>query len=558
MINKSIIASALSAFILMVSALTASADWIDVTYPTISESLKVGASEPITWTTFGTIPTVNIEYSKDDFVSDINSITSTADNIGVYIWTIPDDITPNFIVKVRVSSSATPSISDTSVAFKIRADINVLAPDGGERWVTNRTETISWVITGTVPTVGIYYSTDNFVADNQLVITTSNTGSYIWTIPDRGGLKDNSKVRICDSRDLTAYGQSPAVFRIDYYYITFNVLDAVTYQPMSTMTYQDPTRSLVIYPVSSGIVIPYAYSPNHNSIFTKMGYLDTGVDNWDADRDKVFTIKMEGSVVHTWGIPATFNYEPSNDSMTVTAWFMRDGLMMPVFAPDATRLLTNLRIDIYDETANLVKTLESTTSSDDGIFTILWSNTTLLANKTYSAKAEITYSGIPFRSISTFEIELGGGTTHTWEVKGNVNYNIVSNRLETTAWLTYDGMIIAAPDSVNITITDYANTLTKTLASSTSDTWGVFKVNWDNPGLDNHQTYAAYIEITYSSTTYRGIVTFDLHEEGIQAGSSGGGTTTDNRGLCGYLGIEPLLFILLLIGLRRLKASILY
>ncbi|MEW6026269.1 MAG: hypothetical protein AB1599_03115 [Planctomycetota bacterium] len=552
MIKNAVITwSAVIILILIGSVVTVSADAITVTYPAGSESLKVGQPITLTWNTEGAIPTVNIEYSKDDFVSDINAITSTADNIGVYVWNVPDDITQDFIVKTRVSSSAMPSISDTSVAFKIIADINVISPDGGERWISNRTETISWAITGTVPTVAIYYSTNNFAGENLSVITTTNTGSYLWQIPDRGGLKDQSKVRICDSRDLTAYGQSPDYFRIDYYYITFNVLDSVTREPMRTMTYQDPTRSLTIYPVSSGVVVPYPYGPNHNSIFTKMGYIDTGVDNWDADNDKVYTITMEGSVVHTWQIPVTFNYEPSNNSMTVTAWFTKDGLMMPVYSPNTgERLLTNIRIDIYDQSNNLVKTLESNTPNDDGVFTIPWSNTLLQINKTYWAKSEITYSGSPYKSASTFEIDFGaGGTTHIWEAKGNVNYNISTNRLEVTSWLTYDGLIIAAPDNVNITITDYANTPVYTLASSTHDTWGVFRTTWNNPGLDNYQTYAAYIEITYNSTTYRGIVAFDLQEEGIHAGSSGRTYYKTNK--CGYLGIEPLLLILILLGLRR-------
>ncbi|MBI5779666.1 MAG: hypothetical protein HZA49_09465 [Planctomycetes bacterium] len=555
MINKIILGTALAALILMVSALAAPADAITVTYPAGSESLKVGASEPITWTSEGAIATVNIEYSKDDFVSDINAIT-TCDNTNGYAWTIPNDITPDFSVKVRVSSFDTPSISSTSAAFKIRADINVLAPDGGERWVTNRTETISWAITGTVPTVGIYYSTDNFVSDNQLVITTSNTGSYNWTIPDRGGLKANSKVRICDSRDLAAYGQSPNPFSIDYYYITFNVLDTVTNEHMKTMTYQDPTRGLTIYPVSSPKTIGYPYNTNHNSIFTKMGYLDTGVDNWDANADRTFTIKMEGSVVHNWQIPVTFNYEPSDNSLTATGWFTRDGLVMPVLDPEGNPLLTNLRIDIYDQYDNLVRTLESNIPSVDGVFTITWTNTTLVANKTYWAKSEVTYATTPYRSASTFEIELdAGGTTHTWEVKGNINYNIVSNRLETTSWLTYDGMIIAAPDSVTITITDFADSDLRTMTSSTPDTWGVFRTTWDNPNLDDYQTYTAYIEITYSTTTYRGIIAFDLNQEGALAGSSGG--AHDSRGVCGYLGIEPFLFILLLMGLRRASLRLL-
>ena len=568
MINKSILASALSALIIMASALTAPADAITVTYPAGGEALKVGTTSPITWTTEGVIATVNIEYSKDDFVSDINAIT-TCDNTDSYAWTIPDDITPDFIVKVRVSSSASPAISSTSVAFKIRADISLITPTNNARWVTNEYHYITYVVTGTVPTVTIYYScSETFESGIQLIISgTANTGYYNWRVPDRPielqlGPLDKSKVRICDSRDLTAYGQSPNPFKIDYYYITFNVKDSVTNHDMTAMTYMDPIRGLTLYPFSSPRAVGYPYGTNYQSILAKPTYAEVSVENWAADRDKIFYLKMDSSVVHNWQTPVTFNYEPSDNSLLATAWFTMDGLIPEIITEEGTIVLSNVRIDIYDEGANLVKQLESdSVDVNTGRFTILWANTNLMPGTTYFAKVTITYNGTDYHSALTFEINLdaegptGGGTTHTWEVKGNVNYNYYTDKLETTSWLTYDGLIIAAPDSVNITITDYANTLTHTLTSATPDTWGVFRTSWTNPGLDSYQTYSAYIAITYASTTYRGIVTFDLHGyDGIQAGSSGGSTTTDNRGLCGYLGIEPLLFILLLIGLRRLKA----
>ncbi|MEW6026246.1 MAG: hypothetical protein AB1599_02980 [Planctomycetota bacterium] len=388
--------------------------WFDITSPVINDVYTVGQQQPITWTTFGTMPTAKLEYSLDNFTGVITTIDGAISNFvgaNVYMWTVPDDITQDDRVRVRVTTVEPndPAISDTSVGFKIKADIRVIAPDGGERWISNQTETISWAVTGTVPAVTIYYSVSpTFEEGIQLVISdTANTGSYLWQIPDRGGLKDKSRVRVCDSRDLTVYGQSPDFFRIDYYYITFNVLDAVTREPMRTMTYQDPTRSLTIYPVSSGIVVPYPYSTNHNSIFTKMGYIDTGVDNWDADNDKVFTISMEGSVVHSWQIPVDMKYDPASNTLFATSWFMKDGLMVPVFSANTgEKLLTNLRIDIYDEDANLIKTLESDNPNNDGVFTITWLDTNLQENTTYWAKAEITYSGAPYKSALTYNINI--------------------------------------------------------------------------------------------------------------------------------------------------------
>ncbi|MFA5795038.1 MAG: hypothetical protein WC980_08260 [Candidatus Brocadiia bacterium] len=384
--------------------------WFNITGPAIDyKEYRVGRTQPITWTTFGTMAIVKLQYSKDNFVFDINDIDTSVSNVSngvrVYNWTVPNDITPDERVKIRVSLPGDPEIYADSMGFKILSDITVTAPVGGERWITNEEHNINWQWTGTVPQVTLQYSKDNFVSDIQTIyveiapnITSSamaNFGTFIWTIPD--DKNENVKVRVCDSRDLAAFGQSPNKFKIDYYYITFIILDDVTRLHLSALTIKDMATGTTEFPVSSPKTKGYPYGV-YQTLIWKTGYLDVALDYWIADSDKTFTLKMEGSVVHGWDIMADFKYDPSSDDMHVTSWFMRDGLLMP--EPD------KVEIELYDETGTFVKKLESSTPREDGVFSIDWMDTGLESNTTYWAKVGLTYAGKTFTSALTYNINI--------------------------------------------------------------------------------------------------------------------------------------------------------
>ncbi|MFH1227085.1 MAG: hypothetical protein V1701_04165, partial [Planctomycetota bacterium] len=374
--------------------------WFSVTKPNADyKNFKVGRDNQIEWTAFGTMNTVILEYSKDNFVSDVNTISiAVANNKGAntYTWSAPDDITPDDRVKIRVSLPGDPEIYADSIGFKILSDITVTAPAGGERWVTNEEHTITWEWTGTVPQVTIQYSKDNFVSDIQTIIAgLSNTGSYIWTIPD--DKNENVKVRVCDSRDLMAYGQSVNKFKIDYYYITFVILDDVTRGHLSALTLKDMATGTSEFPVSSPKTKGYPYGV-YSTVIYKTGYIESALDLWMADADKTFTIKLESSVVHGWNVMADFKYDPSSDNMHVTSWFMRDGLLMP--DPE------KVEIEIYDEAGISIKRLESNAPREDGVFSIDWMETGLDSNTTYWAKVSMTYAGKTFTSALTYNINI--------------------------------------------------------------------------------------------------------------------------------------------------------
>ena len=159
---------------------------ITVTAPNGAESLTGSATTTITWTSANTSGNVKIEYSKDGFVLDTNVITATTADDGSYIWTIPND--PSTTVTVRISDVSTPSLLDVSNAnFTILATpiITVVYPNGSEKPTVASIATVRWTSETTSGNVKIEYSKDGFVLDTNVVTSsTSDDGSYAWTIPD--------------------------------------------------------------------------------------------------------------------------------------------------------------------------------------------------------------------------------------------------------------------------------------------------------------------------------------------------------------------------------------
>ena len=86
---------------------------ITVLIPNGGEQWEIGTDEEITWTSEDVFGTVFIEYSKDNFVSDINLIAPDEANDYSYLWTnIPND--PSDTVRVRISSTDNPAVNDIS------------------------------------------------------------------------------------------------------------------------------------------------------------------------------------------------------------------------------------------------------------------------------------------------------------------------------------------------------------------------------------------------------------------------------------------------------------
>ena len=109
-----------------------------------------------------------------------------------------DDDKPIIHVWKLTTTSPTPTITVTS-------------PNGGESWNAGSTHTITWSGTGSVGNVKIEYSTNNGSSWSTITSSTTNDGSYSWTVP--GVSSSQCLVRISET-DGSPSDTSNSVFTI--------------------------------------------------------------------------------------------------------------------------------------------------------------------------------------------------------------------------------------------------------------------------------------------------------------------------------------------------------
>jgi hypothetical protein len=147
-----------------------------LTSPNGGEQWRVGQARNITWTKIGDPAAVKIEYSRDNFLVDFQTIAANASPVSPYAWTIPDSIHNN--VRVRLSDASDYGARDDSDAvFRITGDFTVTSPNGGEKWEVQSVQAITWTSRGTVTDVTAEYSVNGGTTYDAIQIT-SNTGTF--------------------------------------------------------------------------------------------------------------------------------------------------------------------------------------------------------------------------------------------------------------------------------------------------------------------------------------------------------------------------------------------
>ncbi|MCX6564566.1 MAG: SBBP repeat-containing protein [Candidatus Aminicenantes bacterium] len=88
----------------------------------------------------------------------------------------------------------------------------VTAPNGGEIWAAGSVRNITWRAIGTIANVKLQYSTDRGANWTTIVASTTNTGTYAWTVPDASSV--NGLVRVSDAANAAAFDVSDAAFTL--------------------------------------------------------------------------------------------------------------------------------------------------------------------------------------------------------------------------------------------------------------------------------------------------------------------------------------------------------
>jgi len=188
-------------------------DSIDVLAPDGGESINVGSTYSIQWSSVGAIVDVKIEYSMNGGSSWNVIIHSTA-NDGAYDWSVPYTTSSDCLVRISDVDGSPVGVSDAS--FSIVDDgvprIIVTSPNGGETLLAESSHEITWLTTGTVGDVKIEYSTDNGTTWADVIASTENDGSHSWDVPTT--VSNQCLVRISEALDGDPTDTSNSTFSI--------------------------------------------------------------------------------------------------------------------------------------------------------------------------------------------------------------------------------------------------------------------------------------------------------------------------------------------------------
>lgn len=183
---------------------------ITLVSPNGGESWIAGTTRTITWSQ-NHVASVQLDYTVNG-----TDWTLIADQIdaasGTFDWTVP--ATPSAECRVRITSSSDPNVSDEGDAvFSIipAPSITVIAPNGGESWITGAVETIQWTST-TVAAVNIEFSADGVSWSPVASEVPAASGAFDWTIP--GTVTANGIIRISGVADPNVNDVGDAPFSI--------------------------------------------------------------------------------------------------------------------------------------------------------------------------------------------------------------------------------------------------------------------------------------------------------------------------------------------------------
>ncbi|MFC1651056.1 PQQ-binding-like beta-propeller repeat protein [Candidatus Latescibacterota bacterium] len=185
---------------------------LNVLSPNSGENWKVGSQHNIIWNQ-NDIQDIIIEFSVDGGANWTEISTGIEASLGIYQWTIPDNVSSEGKIRIRGVSQKDIS-AESGGLFTIFSDkfVNVISPTNGDLLYGNSKYEIQWEYNG-ITDMNIHYSTDNGVSWKEAVSGISaSTGSYLWAVPDEIAME--CKIKITDAGDSSISNISPGLFEI--------------------------------------------------------------------------------------------------------------------------------------------------------------------------------------------------------------------------------------------------------------------------------------------------------------------------------------------------------
>jgi hypothetical protein len=157
---------------------------ITVTNPNGGVSVNAASQYNIGWTASGSSGFFDIYYSTTGGFGGLSTIATNVSG-NTYTWTVPNVPTTRWFVRVVDNQNACRFDTSNAANTIIAATPVLTSPNGGEVWNVNTTQNITWTASTIYSsTVKLEFSTDNGATWNDIITSTTNNGTYAWTIPN--------------------------------------------------------------------------------------------------------------------------------------------------------------------------------------------------------------------------------------------------------------------------------------------------------------------------------------------------------------------------------------
>src|SRR5690554_2616812 len=200
-------------FFALVGFFNIHAQSITLTSPNGGETLYVGKSHTVKWTSSDlTAEFVKLEYSIDNGVTWL--LVKDVNDTGSYAWTIPSAVGESTLLRISEFNNPTVhAISDANFTIK-EPFISLVSPVGGETLDGCLTHTVEWTFGGDSSYANLYYSIDEGV--NWIYITNTyvsgSSKTYNWCVPSLGSSK--MRFKIADNSDSSVYDVTSSNFSV--------------------------------------------------------------------------------------------------------------------------------------------------------------------------------------------------------------------------------------------------------------------------------------------------------------------------------------------------------
>jgi PKD-like domain/Secretion system C-terminal sorting domain/Ser-Thr-rich glycosyl-phosphatidyl-inositol-anchored membrane family len=182
---------------------------ITITAPNGGQTLSAGSSYTITWTN-----TANVSGNYTIQFYNGSSWTTIANNItgNSYLWTVPNTSSTGCLIRIYDTNNSC-RIDQSDAVFTVTPSGPVLlSPNGGETLYINCVYPITWTASTFISPVKLEYSTNNGNTWVTIISSTTNNGTYNWTVPNT--VSANCLIRASNTSDLSLFDVSDAIFTI--------------------------------------------------------------------------------------------------------------------------------------------------------------------------------------------------------------------------------------------------------------------------------------------------------------------------------------------------------